>query len=136
MATKASEEQLLYAKILEKGMRVGLLGLFATCAIYMSQIMPATIPVDQIPMYWGMSVGDYLAATGIHQGWSWTNHLGRGDMLNYMPIAILAGVTIICYLAIVPVLLKKGDKVYAVIAVLEVVTLVVAASGILGSGGH
>lgn len=136
MATKASEEQLLYARILEIGMRIGLIGLFITCAIYMSRVLPATVPVDEIQRYWAMSVGDYLAATGIHQGWSWMGHLGRGDMLNYVPIAILAGVTIFCYLAIVPGLLRKGDKVYAVIAVLEVVTLVVAASGILGSGGH
>jgi hypothetical protein len=49
-------------------------------------------------------------------------------------VAILAGVTIICYAAIVPTLLKNNDKVYAILAVLEVIILSAAASGILAVG--
>jgi hypothetical protein len=45
-------------------------------------------------------------------------------------------VTILCYAAIVPTLLKNKDRVYAILALLEVIILSVAASGILGAGGH
>jgi hypothetical protein len=61
--------------------------------------------------------------------------LRYGDFLNFIGIAMLAGVTIVCYAAIIPMLLKRKDKVYALLALLEVVVLVLAASGVV-SGGH
>ncbi len=57
-------------------------------------------------------------------------------MPNFAPIAFLSGLTIICYLVIVPGLLKKKDMAYVALALLEVAVLVVAESGILGAGGH
>ena len=47
--------------------------------------------------------GGKLQAADIGTGWSWVSNLGEGDMLNFVGIAFLAGVTIICYLAIVPI---------------------------------
>jgi hypothetical protein len=132
----ASEEQLLYARILQIGMRVGLLGLAATCVMYLFGILPASVPLNDISNYWQLSVNDYMAATGTHAGWAWVHYIGKGDYLNFAPMAVLAGITIVCYAAIIPGLLRKGDKVYAVISALEVLVLVVAASGVLGSGGH
>jgi hypothetical protein len=62
--------------------------------------------------------------------------VGYGDFLNFIGIAILSGVSIICFLSIVPLLWKTRDRIYAVLAITEVIILTVAASGILGSGGH
>jgi hypothetical protein len=62
--------------------------------------------------------------------------LGKGDFLNFIGIAFLAGVTIICFFPIIPIFLKKKDKVYAALAVVEILVLVLAASGLLKSGGH
>jgi len=45
-------------------------------------------------------------------------------------------VTIACFLAIAPTLWKNGDKVYACLSIVEAIILGVAASGILGAGGH
>lgn len=59
---------------------------------------------------------------------------GYGDFINFIGVAILGGVTIICYASIVPTLLKNNDKVYAILAVLEVIILSAAASGILAVG--
>ncbi len=47
---------------------------------------------------------------------------------------MLSGVTIVCFIAIVPTLVRKRDFVYAAIAVVEVLVLVAAASGILAVG--
>jgi len=60
--------------------------------------------------------------------------LKYGDFINFIGIAMLAGVTILCYAAIVPTLLKNNDKVYAILAVIEVIILSAAASGILAVG--
>ena len=69
-------------------------------------------------------------------GWAWVGMLGYGDFINFIGIAFLAGVSIICYIAIIPTLLKSGDRIYAIIAILEVIVLTAAAAGIFGSGGH
>jgi len=142
MTSQATEEQLLYAKILEKGMLVGLLLLFITFALYVFGIMPAAVPLDEISGYWNQPVHDYLVAINnnylhlehLPTGWAWVKLIGKGDFINFIPVAILSGVTIICYLAIVPGLFKRGDKAYAIMALVEVVILSLAASGLLAVG--
>ena len=133
---RATEEQLAYAKLLDFGMKLGLLALIITFIVYLSGILSPYIPVHDLPRYWGMSVHKYLEATGIHPGWTWIGMLGKGDFLNFIGIAFLAGVTILCYLRIIPILFRKKDTVYGVLAIVEVLILVLAASGILKAGGH
>jgi hypothetical protein len=133
---KATPEQILYARILEKGMYFGLLILLITYALYVFGIMDPYIPLNELSNYWSMNVHDYLEHTGIKAGWAWLGMLKYGDFINFIGVAILAGITILCYAAIVPTVLKNKDKVYAVLALLEAIILTVAASGILGAGGH
>jgi len=133
---QAGPEQVLYARILEKVMYFGLLALLITYAIYVFGVMKPFIPVSDVSKFWSMNVSDYLHQAHAPHGWGWVAMIGYGDFLNFVPIAILAGVTIICFLAIVPLLWKQNDKVYAVLSLLEAAILAVAASGILGSGGH
>jgi len=133
-ALRPGPEQVRYASILEKGMYIGLLILLVTFAIYALGLMKPFIPKGDIAACWSMSVHDYLECTNIRAGWSWLGMLKYGDFLNFIGIAILAGVTIVCYLAIIPLLLKNNDKLYAVLAFLEAVILAFAASGILAVG--
>ncbi|MBF0507010.1 MAG: hypothetical protein HQL09_09260 [Nitrospirae bacterium] len=133
---RATEEQLAYAKILDVGMKTGLLMLLVSFVVYLSGILSPHVPVRDLPKYWSMPVKKYLAATHIHTGWSWLGMIGKGDFLNFIGIAFLAGVTIICNLRIIPIFLKKKDIVYTIFAVLEVLVLTLAASGMLKAGGH
>ncbi|MBU2511041.1 DUF1634 domain-containing protein [bacterium] len=133
---EATPEQVIYASLLGKGMLIGLAMLFATFAIYVFGIMDPYIPVEELSNYWGMGVQEYLQTTNIPAGWGWVNMLQYGDFLNFLGVAVLSGITILCYLAIIPTLLKNNDKVYALIAILEVIVLSLAASGILSVGGH
>ncbi len=131
-----TEEQLAYAQLLDVGMKLGLLALLVTFAVYVTGALPARIPVEDLPRYWSMPVKEYLAATGVHPGWGWVSLLGHGDFLNFVGIAFLAGVSLVCYLAIVPIFVRKKDLVYAAICVLEVLVLALAASGVLNAGAH
>ena len=131
-----SPEQLLYANILNKGMLLGLVILLITFALYVFGIIKPFVPLDQLSQYWGLGVSDYLHELNIPTGWAWLGLLGYSDFLNFIGIAFLAGISIICYIAIVPTLLKNGDTIYAVLAILEVIVLTAAATGIFGSGGH
>jgi hypothetical protein len=137
VATPAvTEEQLAYAQLLDGGMKLGLLALVVTFGVYVSGALPARIPVADLPRYWSMPVKEYLAATGVHHGWGWVGLVGHGDFLNFVGIAFLAGITLVCYLAIVPIFVRKKDLVYAAIAVVEVLVLALAASGLLNVGAH
>jgi hypothetical protein len=135
-------EQLLYARVLEIGMYIGLVVLFITFALYVSGILAPAVPLDQVSAYWNQGVHGYLEAVNRDYwhmehpptGWAWVAMLGKGDFLNFIGIAILSGITIICYLAIVPALLRKKDRAYLAMALLEVFVLTLAASGILAVG--
>jgi hypothetical protein len=134
--TKASEEQLIYAKILNTGMWFGLAVLTTTFLMYMFGVLPNFVPIDDLPKYWGMKAKDYIHTLHAPTGWGWVAYVGNGDYLNFVGIALLAGLTILCYLAIIPTLSRKKDTAYLVIAIVEVAVLLLAASGIMKTGGH
>lgn len=171
---KATEEQLAYAKLLNLGMKIGLIALFITFIIYLTGVLTPHVAVQDVSKYWKYRVTDYLyiltqieenkteealalvstckaaAADGQvpeeckkiteeghkYAGWAWLKKLSKGDFLNFLGIAFLSGVTIVCYLRIIPILFRKKDSVYGILAIIEVLVLVLAASGILKSGGH
>ncbi len=131
-----AEEQLAYARMLDVGMKLGLLLITATFAIYVLGVLTPHVPVRDLPKYWGLPVKQYLAATGIHAGWGWLGMLGKGDILNFVGIAFLSGVTLVCYAAIAPIFVRKNDLVYASLSAVEILVLALAASGVIGAGGH
>jgi hypothetical protein len=141
-AQKSQSEQLLYARVLETGMYIGLVILFITFALYVSGVLAPVVPLDQVSNYWNQGVHEYLEAVNrdhLHMehpptGWAWVTMVGKGDFLNFVGIAILGGITIICYLAITPMLLRKRDFAYLAMAILEVLVLSLAASGLLAVG--
>jgi len=134
--TKASEEQVVYANLLSKGMLFGLAVLIITFLIYISGLMPSYIPIEELPQHWSKRVYTFNQDLGLPTGWGWLKNVGKGDYLNFIGIAFLSGLTIICYAAIMPILKRKKDMAYFIIALAEVLVLVLAASGLLKSGGH
>lgn len=134
--SKPSEEQIRYALMLSKGMKIGLIALIVTFFLYVSGIVPAHIPKNALSDFWHLPVAEYLHSTGIESGWSWVYLIKKGDFLNFIGIVFLSGITILCYIRIIPIFLRKKDTIYAIIAFVEVLVLVFAASGILKTGGH
>jgi hypothetical protein len=133
---KASEEQLVYAGVLNIGMWLGLAVLVITFFVYISGVLPTYVPIDNLPKYWTMRVHDFNVALNAPTGWGWVSLVGKGDYLNFVGIAMLSGLTILCYLVILPILFRKKDTAYAVLAIVEVLVLSLAASGLLKVGGH
>lgn len=133
---EVATEQLQYANLLLYGSWSGIAILAVTFTLYMSGLMSAFIPPAQMQLYWGMKASEYLQATGAPQGWGWLSMVGYGDYLNFIGIALLGGLTVAGYLILLPAYLAKKDKVYAAIVAVEIIVLVTAASGLLGSGGH
>jgi len=132
----ASEEQTAYADLLFYGSWLGLAIMIATYSLYVSGILAPHVPLDQMPDLWNKPVTHYLEVAHVPTGWGWVSLLGTGDFINFIGIVLLAGLTIVCYLRTIPVLLRKGDKVMTYIAIAETLVLLFAASGIVGGGAH
>lgn len=128
-------EQLRYARLLDWGTRVGLVVLVASFAAYVLGLAESHVPREQLPQLWEHPVGRYLELTGSPTGWGWLALVHRGDIAGLAGIAILAGCSVLALLALVPLYLRRGDRVFAALCVAEVAVVVLAASGLL-VGGH
>lgn len=129
------EEQLVYANLLYYGslMAIGLMVL--GFVLYVTGILNPAVPVDMIPSVWDLDVREYVEAVNVPTGWAWLAYLGQGDYFNYLGIALLAGLTIVGYVILLPGYIKRKDLAYSLIIAAEIAVLVLAASGIL-AGGH
>ncbi len=138
----ASEETILYAKVLEKGMYLGLILMFVTFFLYIFGLIEPVIPLNRINSYWNQPVHDYLVQINreflgwkeLPLSWSWVKLIAYGDFLNFLPVALLSGVTILCYLVIAPGMFKRRDYWMAIIVIAETLILSLAASGVLTIG--
>jgi len=130
-----SEEQIQYAAILNIGSRIGLALLVITYLIYITGVLPPYVSMETLTTLWSLPTAEYLHNAQVEPGWFWFSQLKHGDFLNFISIAILAFLSVICYLSILPGLLKRKDRIYAFLVIAEVVVLVLAASGIV-VGGH
>jgi hypothetical protein len=128
-------EQKIYARWLDQGTRIGLVALIAAFLSYAFGLWDAFVPLGRLPALWSLPVDRYLALTGAPTGWGWLALLGRSDYLNQLAVAVLALITVICYLRIVPILWRRGERLHAGMAMAQVVVLIAAASGVL-TGGH
>jgi hypothetical protein len=133
---KASREQIIYANLLIIGVWAGIIILVTTYAIYLTGLLPPHIEISAIPTLWGKGVGEFLEATHSPHGWGWVVLLSKGDFLNYIGFVLLALMTIFCYLVLVRGYVRQKNWIFATIALLEIVVLSVAASGLVGGGGH
>ncbi len=130
----ASREQLVYADVLEIGMRASLALIVAAFLAYLTGLLPAAIPVTEMPHYWSMSAHKFLVSRGLAgDRWPWVRELLDGDFA-FAGLVMEAAVTMICYIVFVRVPLKKRDWVTTAIVVAEIVVLALAASGLVATG--
>jgi len=123
-----------YALLLDWGTRVGLVVLVLGFAAYVFGFITPLVSLDQLPQLWDKPVAVYLKTTGTPTGWGWLALAGKGDMLNLVGIAILAGCSLPPLLGLIPLYLKRRDYAYAVLCAAIVLVLILAASGILSTG--
>ncbi|HXZ49816.1 MAG TPA: hypothetical protein VEG27_12375 [Usitatibacter sp.] len=123
-------EQRVYADWLAWGTRLGFGALVVTYLVYLSGLLAPAVAPQRLPELWGLSLTEYLAETRAPTGWSWLLNLGQGDMLNLVGVAVLAAITLACYLRVLPIFVRARERVFVAICVAEVVVLVAAAAGV------
>jgi hypothetical protein len=129
-----SVEQQRYATLLSWGARSGLVILAVSFLAYVFGWLPAHVPVEQLPNVWNLPVGEYLKQTGSPTGWAWLGRLGEGDYAGLFGIAWLSGCSLVCLLAVMPIYVRRGDRVFVAICVIALLVQLAAASGMLHSG--
>lgn len=119
------------------GSRVALALLVAGFALYVTGLLPSHIPLDALPKLWGLPLQQFLVSAQAPTGWQWLALAGRGDYFNYLGIVVLCASIVAAYLRVLPGL-ARSERAFALIAALELVVLLTAASGLLNwiSGGH
>jgi len=130
----ARSEQRLYARLLDLLAKGGFAILVAGFLAYAFGALPSHVPVDRLAELWSLPLADYLKQTGTPTGWGWLAHLGKGEFASLAGIAILAGCSLVCLAALIPVYARRGDRVYAAICAAEIAILLLAASGVLTAG--
>ena len=124
--------QVLFARWVHIGTRVAFALLVAGYVIYVGGLLEPQLPPEQLAKLWGLPLAQYLSASGAPTGWQWLSLAGRGDYFNYIGIATLATIVPLAYLRTLPVLVRHA-RAHALIALLELVVLLSAASGLLHS---
>jgi hypothetical protein len=116
-------EQHVYARWLDVGTKIGFAVLLFTFAIYILGLLDPLVPPQDLVRLWSRPVDRYVSATGGPTGWGWLAHLGRGDYLNMLGVALLASITVVCYARVIPLL----PRVQAALAAIQIAVLLAAA---------
>jgi hypothetical protein len=132
--TPAPDPQLVYAGWLEKGTRAALLFLLGAFAAYVAGWPDPAVPLDQVARFWGESASRYRELTGAPAGWAWLPLVGHADYLNLLGIALIGLVTPVCFLRIAALLVRRGERLQAALALAQAALLLVAASGAFAAG--
>ncbi len=130
-----ASEQHIYARWLKWSTRVALAALIFFYLIYALGVAEPFVPLEQLPRLWSLHADAYLAATGSPSSWHWLPLIGKVDYLNLAAIALLCFVTVLCYLRLAALYVERGERLLALIASLQVLVLVAAATGWL-AGAH
>lgn len=127
---EGDELQAAYARWLAVGSRIGFGALVVSFFVYMTQALPPGIAPAELPRFWGLPYAQYIAQTGAPSGWQWALRLGESDLLNFVGVAILGSLTLVCYLRVLPIFARRRERAFVAICVLEIVVLAAAASGL------
>jgi hypothetical protein len=126
--------QRTYADILKWFVLLGLALLFITFLFFASGIMPERVPAHEVSRLWHLSAAEFQDRTNFPRGWDWVGELRYGDVLTFGALAFLASGTIVCFGFATVLFVRRRDWPYAAMVALQIVVLVLAASGVLS--GH
>jgi hypothetical protein len=121
----------LYARWLDFATMAGFAISLVAFLLYAGGVLPAYVPLAELPRHWALPVHRFIEVTGAPQGWAWLGELRYGDGLNLAAVALLGLVTPVCYARLLPALVARRDWLQALLAILQLVVLLGAASGLV-----
>ena len=126
-----SMSQLFLSRLLRFVTITGLSLITLGFAVYISEILPSQNSPDEITALWHLSSQEYAVQASHPQGWDWLWDLGDGEIVSLATLVVIPAAIIICLCIMIVVFIKDKDRIYAGMLALQVIILVLAASGIL-----
>jgi hypothetical protein len=131
---EVSPEQDRYASILLVCSWAGICLMTLTFILYMAGLFNPVVEPSAMPQYWGMTVKQYALATHAPTGWGWLKLVNHGDYLNLVGIAFLGIVSVLGYCSLLFEYIRKKDMTYVTMVSIEIIVIVLAASGVIRVG--
>lgn len=128
-------EQAQYASVLTWGVRAGMLLVAVAFAAYVGGWLPSAVPPAELPRWWGLPLGAFVQQTNATTGWGWLSRLGQGDATALLGVAVLTSAALPALLVLAVQCWRRQDRALALLAALQVMVVLLAASGWL-SGAH
>jgi hypothetical protein len=132
--TQISAEQRLFAVILDLGVKLSLVAFAVFFFVYVSGVLPVTVPLDRLPELWTLPVSEYIQRAGVSRGWNWIALLDHGDSLALACVAFLISISTMCLVGLIQGYARRRDWLYLAITVAIIGVIVLAASGVLITG--
>lgn len=129
-SVEVSPEQNRYASILLVCSWAGIIVMVVTFLLYLGGLFNPTVKPSEMPLYWGMNVHQYLQATNGPSGWDWLRSINHSDYLNLVGLAFLGSVSVLGYISLFVDYLRKKEFPYVTMVSLEIIVIVLAASGV------
>ena len=133
--TGPAPDQERYARLLAIGTNTGLAMLVILFGIYMFGAVDPHVPHERLPDLWHLPANSFLELARLEDGWGWTARIAHADILTLVGIVTLAFCSVPCLIAVMPIYWRSGQRMLFAICGVEVVVILLAASGLLG-GGH
>ncbi|TCD48225.1 hypothetical protein [Chlorobium sp. N1] len=127
-------EQLAYAGVLDRLSHLAMLFLAGGYMTYVFRLLPQKVGIADIAANWHLRASEMQARLDAPVGWSFIaspESFLRGDALSYLSIILVCMIPVACLLWTAPSFFREKRPVFGIIAILQVVILAVASSGIL-----
>ena len=125
---------LIYAKLLERGARLGLVLLVLSFGAYVLGGLVPLVPLEQLPQLWSLPLADYLERSATPTGWGWLRIAHKADMGGLVGIALLAGCSLPPLAAVLAHARRHRDRVTVGLCAAQILVVLAAASGLLSAG--
>lgn len=133
----ADKVQLAYANTLEIVSHAIIIVMALGFVLYVLQLLPLTVPVETVAANWHLNATKLQMKIHHHCGWSCFTDLQtflHGDAISYASVIFLSMATLLCLSTAFIAFIREKNQIFAGITMLQVLVLLVAASGIFTSG--
>ncbi len=124
----------VFARVEMWGVRLGITGMIVAFGLYLTGLVQPFIAPSRLVGLIGGGVTAYVRDNQVPTGWDWLSLLGRSDMLSLSSLVFMVGVIAAAYLALVPVLIRQGNRIYLGLVILQLGVFLLAGFG--DFGGH
>ena len=123
------EDQLAYARIIEKASYAGIFFIIVAFVIYGFQVYPSNLPPEKSIQYLMLRASDYAQLTDAPKGWAWVYHLDKSDVLSFSSIVFVGMISFIAYFRVLSLYVRKRNKTFAILAFFQLLIFMISAFG-------